>query len=84
MYKIKVYITLRESVLDPQGSVVKNALHSMEFTEVEEVRVGKYMELSLPSSVKNVEAAIEEMCHRLLANPVIEDYRYEIEESVAQ
>lgn len=84
MYKVKVYITLRESVLDPQGSVVKNALHSMEFTEVEEVRVGKYMELSLPSSVKNLEAAIEEMCHRLLANPVIEDYRYEIEESVAQ
>ncbi len=63
---------------------MKNALHSMEFTEVEEVRVGKYMELSLPSSVKNVEAAVEEMCHRLLANPVIEDYRYEIEESVAQ
>lgn len=84
MYKVKVYITLRESVLDPQGSVVKNALHSMEFTEVEEVRVGKYMELSLPSSVKNVEAAVEEMCRRLLANPVIEDYRYEIEESVAQ
>ncbi|MGD7050083.1 phosphoribosylformylglycinamidine synthase subunit PurS [Rossellomorea marisflavi] len=84
MYKVKVYITLRESVLDPQGSVVKNALHSMEFTEVEEVRVGKYMELSLPSYVKNVEAAVEEMCHRLLANPVIEDYRYEIEESVAQ
>ncbi|MDR4938751.1 phosphoribosylformylglycinamidine synthase subunit PurS [Rossellomorea marisflavi] len=84
MYKVKVYITLRESVLDPQGSVVKNALHSMEFTEVEEVRVGKYMELSIPSTVKNVEAAVEEMCHRLLANPVIEDYRYEIEESVAQ
>ncbi len=84
MYKVKVYITLRESVLDPQGSVVKNALHSMEFTEVEEVRIGKYMELSLPSSVKNVEAAVEEMCNRLLANPVIEDYRYEIEESVAQ
>ncbi|WP_079514571.1 phosphoribosylformylglycinamidine synthase subunit PurS [Rossellomorea marisflavi] len=84
MYKVKVYITLRESVLDPQGSVVKNALHSMEFTEVEEVRIGKYMELSLPSSVKNVEAAVEEMCNHLLANPVIEDYRYEIEESVAQ
>ncbi|PFA68480.1 phosphoribosylformylglycinamidine synthase subunit PurS [Bacillus sp. AFS015802] len=84
MYKVKVYITLRESVLDPQGSVVKQALHSMGFKSVEDVRVGKYMELTLPSSVENVEATVEEMCHRLLANPVIEDYRYEIEESVAQ
>ena len=49
MYKVKVYITLRESVLDPQGSVVKQALHSMEFKAVEDVRVGKYMELTLPS-----------------------------------
>ncbi len=56
----------------------------MEFKAVEDVRVGKYMELTLPSTVENVEAAVEEMCHRLLANPVIEDYRYEIEESVAQ
>ncbi len=84
MYKVKVYITLRESVLDPQGSVVKQALHSMEFKAVEDVRVGKYMELTLPSTVENVEATVEEMCHRLLANPVIEDYRYEIEESVTQ
>ncbi|WP_175986581.1 phosphoribosylformylglycinamidine synthase subunit PurS [Bacillus sp. Marseille-Q1617] len=84
MYKVKVYITLRESVLDPQGSAVKQALHSMEFKAVEDVRVGKYMELTLPSTVENVEAVVEEMCHRLLANPVIEDYRYEIEESVAQ
>ncbi|CAN7575074.1 phosphoribosylformylglycinamidine synthase subunit PurS [Bacillus sp. es.034] len=84
MYKVKVYITLRESVLDPQGSVVKQALHSMEFKSVEDVRVGKYMELTLPETVENVEATVEEMCHRLLANPVIEDYRYEIEESVAQ
>jgi phosphoribosylformylglycinamidine synthase subunit PurS len=84
MYKVKVYITLRESVLDPQGSAVKQALHSMNFNEVEDVRIGKYMELTIPSTVKNVEETVEEMCHKLLANPVIEDYRYEIEESVAQ
>jgi phosphoribosylformylglycinamidine synthase subunit PurS len=84
MYKVKVYITLRESVLDPQGSAVKQALHSMNFNEVEDVRIGKYMELTIPSTVKNVEEMVEEMCHKLLANPVIEDYRYEIEESVAQ
>ncbi|MFD2683044.1 phosphoribosylformylglycinamidine synthase subunit PurS [Bacillus seohaeanensis] len=84
MYKVKVYITLRESVLDPQGSAVKQALHSMSFNEVEDVRIGKYMELTIPSTVKNVEETVEEMCHKLLANPVIEDYRYEIEESVAQ
>lgn len=84
MFKVKVYITLRESVLDPQGSAVKHALHSMNFTDVEDIRIGKYMEITLPASVVNVEATVEEMCSKLLANPVIEDYRYEIEESVAQ
>ncbi len=84
MYKVKVYITLRESVLDPQGNAVKQALHSMEFNEVKDVRIGKYMELTLPSTVKDVKTSVEDMCNRLLANPVIEDYRYEIEESVGQ
>ncbi|ASS88982.1 MAG: phosphoribosylformylglycinamidine synthase subunit PurS [Bacillaceae bacterium] len=80
MYRVKVYVTLRESVLDPQGNAVKNALHSMNFNEVEDVRIGKYMELAIGKTDRNVEEIVDEMCKKLLANPVIEDYRYEIEE----
>lgn len=83
MYKVKVYITLRESVLDPQGKAVQNSLHSMNYSEVEDVRIGKYMELTISPSDKSVEEAVDEMCSKLLANPVIEDYRYEIEELVS-
>jgi phosphoribosylformylglycinamidine synthase len=81
MYKVKVYVTLRESVLDPQGGAVKRALHTMDYNEVEEVRIGKYMELTLKNT-DDVEGRIDEMCSKLLANTVIEDYRYEIEEVV--
>ncbi|WP_369901373.1 phosphoribosylformylglycinamidine synthase subunit PurS [Bacillus manliponensis] len=84
MYKVKVYVTLRESVLDPQGTAVKGALHSLSFTEVEDVRIGKYMELTIHESVKDIDAAVKEMCEKLLANVVIEDYTYEVEEVVAQ
>ncbi|RDI36687.1 phosphoribosylformylglycinamidine synthase subunit PurS [Falsibacillus pallidus] len=84
MYKVKVYVTLRESVLDPQGNAVKQSLHSMSYKEVSDVRIGKYMELTIEKSEKDVEAQVKEMCSRLLANTVIEDFRYEIEECVAQ
>ncbi|WP_080848697.1 phosphoribosylformylglycinamidine synthase subunit PurS [Cytobacillus gottheilii] len=84
MYKVKVFITLRESVLDPQGSVVKNSLHSLDYNEVSDVRIGKYMELTVEKTERNIEEVVKEMCERLLANVVIEDYRFEIEEAVAQ
>ncbi|MDF0728793.1 phosphoribosylformylglycinamidine synthase subunit PurS [Cytobacillus sp. S13-E01] len=84
MYKVKVYVTLRESVLDPQGSAVKKSLHSMEYTEVSDVRIGKYMELMIEDSTRDIDTIVKEMCERLLANVVIEDYRYEVEEVVAQ
>ncbi|MCM2676924.1 MULTISPECIES: phosphoribosylformylglycinamidine synthase subunit PurS [Alkalicoccobacillus] len=82
MYKVKVYVTLRESVLDPQGVAVQNALHTMEYKEVQDVRIGKYMELTL-ADTSNVDARVKEMCEKLLANTVIEDYSYEIEEVVS-
>jgi phosphoribosylformylglycinamidine synthase subunit PurS len=82
MYKVKVYITLRESVLDPQGSAVQSSLHALTYDEVQEVRIGKYMELTLAKSEKDVDVRVKEMCEKLLANTVIEDYRYEIEEVV--
>lgn len=83
MYKVKVYVTLKTGVLDPQGKAVKGALHSMDYKEVQDVTIGKYMELMMEKT-ENLEEKVEEMCHRLLANPVIEDYRYEIEEVVPQ
>ncbi|MEK4198324.1 phosphoribosylformylglycinamidine synthase subunit PurS [Cytobacillus sp. FSL K6-0265] len=84
MYKVKVFVTLRESVLDPQGNAVKHSLHSMNYNEVSDVRIGKYLELSIEKSERPVEEVVKEMCERLLANIVIEDYRFEIEEAVAQ
>jgi phosphoribosylformylglycinamidine synthase subunit PurS len=84
MYKVKVYITLRESVLDPQGTAVQQSLHSMSYNEVKDVRIGKYLELSLEESDRDTDLVVREMCEKLLANTVIEDYRYEIEEVVAQ
>ena len=84
MYKVKVYVTLRESVLDPQGTDVMHSLHAMNYNEVSDVRIGKYMELMVEKSDRAVEEVVKEVCDRLLANPVIEDYRYEIEEAVAQ
>ncbi|PFL10316.1 phosphoribosylformylglycinamidine synthase subunit PurS [Bacillus cereus] len=84
MYKVKVYVTLRESVLDPQGTAVKGALHSFSFTEVQDVRIGKYMELTIDKSVSDLDSKVKEMCEKLLANVVMEDFRYEVEEVVAQ
>ncbi|KGA96915.1 phosphoribosylformylglycinamidine synthase [Alkalihalobacillus alcalophilus ATCC 27647 = CGMCC 1.3604] len=81
MLKVKVFVTLRESVLDPQGVAVKGALHTMDYKEVQEVRIGKYLELQLEKT-ENVEERVKEMCEKILANTVIEDYRFEIEEVV--
>lgn len=84
MYKVKVYVSLKESVLDPQGNAVRHALHSMTYNEVQDVRIGKYMELTLEKSDRDLDELVKEMCEKLLANTVIEDYRYEVEEVVAQ
>ncbi|WP_053361440.1 phosphoribosylformylglycinamidine synthase subunit PurS [Bacillus sp. FJAT-27251] len=84
MYKVKVFVTLKESVLDPQGTTVKRSLNSMGYEDVQDVRIGKYMELTISESVANLDETVKEMCERLLSNPVIEDYTYEVEERVAQ
>ncbi|KHD85430.1 phosphoribosylformylglycinamidine synthase subunit PurS [Heyndrickxia ginsengihumi] len=84
MYKVKVYVTLRERVLDPQGIAIKQSLQQLSYPEVQEVRIGKYMELTVEKSDRNIDDTVKEICAKLLANPVIEDYRYEIEEVVAQ
>ncbi len=76
-----VNIYLKEGVLDPQGKAVHHALHSLGFRDVEDVRVGKQIVLTLKGNKTFEEAKreIEEMCEKLLANTVIEDYRIEIE-----
>jgi phosphoribosylformylglycinamidine synthase len=84
MYKVKVYVTLKESVLDPQGTAVKNSLNSLNYKEIADVRIGKYMELVIDKSDRNIDEVINEVCDKLLANPVIENYRYEVEEVVTQ
>jgi phosphoribosylformylglycinamidine synthase PurS subunit len=84
MYKVKVYVTLRESVLDPQGTAVQKSLNAMNFPEVLDVRIGKYMELELSESTADVDEAVRNMCDKLLVNTVIEDYRYSIEEVIGQ
>ena len=77
--KAKVYVTLKKSVLDPQGTVVQHALDSMGFHEVKNVRLGKYIELDLGETPKaQAETKIKTMCEKLLANTVIEEYRYEL------
>ena len=84
MYKVKVYVTLRESVLDPQGTAVQKSLNALNFPEVQDVRIGKYMELELSESTANVDESVRRMCEKLLVNTVIEDYQYSIEEVIGQ
>jgi phosphoribosylformylglycinamidine synthase subunit PurS len=77
--KAKVYVTLRKSVLDPQGKAVEHALGSMGFKDVRDVRVGKYIELALDETDRGkAEERVRAMCEKLLANTVIEDYRFEL------
>jgi phosphoribosylformylglycinamidine synthase PurS subunit len=79
MLKATVYVTVKENVLDPQGNAVQGALHSMGFNEVGKVRIGKYMEMELDTDDRNeAEVRVKAMCEKLLANTVIEDYRYEL------
>jgi phosphoribosylformylglycinamidine synthase PurS subunit len=76
----RVYVTLKTTVNDPQGLTIKGALHSLGFAEVDSVRAGKYMELRLEAKdKKTAEKQVNAMCDKLLANPVIEEYRFEIE-----
>ncbi len=78
--KAKIIITPKKAVLDPQGKTVQNALAHMGYTEVGAVHVGKYLEIELTGTDRDkARKQIDEACHRILSNPVIEDYRFEIE-----
>jgi phosphoribosylformylglycinamidine synthase subunit PurS len=74
----KVYVTPKRGVLDPQGKAVASALHSLGFAEVDDVRIGKYVEIRLGGARDAASTRVREMCEKLLANQVIEDFRFEI------
>jgi len=77
----KVYVTLKEGISDPQGLTILRALKSLGYDEVEDLRVGKYMELKISGDdPEAISERVKEMSERLLANPIIEDYRVEVEE----
>ena len=75
----KIHITLKSRILDPQGRAIQQSLATLGFTSVGEVRVGKYVEVELSEADPAVaESQIKAMCDKLLANTVIENYRYEL------
>jgi len=81
MYRVKIHVTLKKSVMDPQGATIQSALESLGYQGVQNVRMGKYVELDLAQKDRGgAEKQIDEMCDRLLSNPVIEKYAYDLEE----
>ena len=76
----KIYVTLKDGVLDPQGKAVKHSLETLGFDQAEDVRIGRYIVMKLnEKSKKKAETSVKEMCEKLLANTVIESYRFDIE-----
>ena len=82
MYLARVYITLKPTVNDPQGLTIKGALHDLGFQNVSSVRAGKYMEIRIEEKdLAKAERQLQEMCRQLLANPVIENFHFDLEPS---
>ncbi|MEM8810876.1 MAG: phosphoribosylformylglycinamidine synthase subunit PurS [Cyanobacteria bacterium P01_G01_bin.38] len=80
-YQAEIYVTLRPSVLDPAGTAVRSGLEHMGYDNVERVRIGKYIEVSLTAENEaTAQQQLDRMCDQLLANPVIENYRIEIKQ----
>lgn len=77
--KAVINVRLKKGILDPQGKTVNNALNHLGFKDIQNVRIGKLIEFEISESDKSIAAQkIEEACRKLLANPVIEDFTYEI------
>ncbi|MEE8470885.1 MAG: phosphoribosylformylglycinamidine synthase subunit PurS [Dehalococcoidia bacterium] len=80
MYLAKIFVTLKPTVNDPQGLTVKGGLHTLGFDNVQSVRVGKYIEARIDETDgSKAEEQVRAMCDKLLANPVIENFRFELE-----
>ena len=77
--KAKIQVTLKSGILDPQGKAIEHAFETLGFTSASNVRMGKYLELDLKETTKDrAEAEVKAMCEKLLANTIIEEYRYEL------
>ena len=77
--KAKIIITPKKAVLDPQGKTVQSALEHMGYTGISAVHVGKYLEIEVTGDPATVRQQLDEACHKFLSNPVIEDYKFELE-----
>lgn len=85
MYLARVYVTFKPAVNDPQGLTIRGGLHLLGFASVSSVRAGKYLEVQIEENDRaQAEAQVREMCQKLLANPIIEDFRFELEEMAAR
>lgn len=81
-YQAQIYVTLRPSVLDPAGTAVQSGLSHLGYDNVEQVRIGKYVELTLNAdSQDSAHQQLNQICDQLLANPVIENYRFDLQRS---
>jgi phosphoribosylformylglycinamidine synthase subunit PurS len=79
--RVKIFVSLKSGVLDPQGKAIERSLHTLGYNEVQDVRMGKYLEIELDSASRAAaELRVREMCEKLLTNTVIEDYRFEIQD----
>ena len=82
MYISKINISLRKTILDPQGKAIEHSLKSLGFEPIIDTRIGKYIELKIDAGSKQeAEKISEEACKKLLANPVMEDFTFEVTES---
>jgi len=76
MAKAKVFVSLKQGILDPQGQTVEKSLKNLGYDNVKNLRIGKFITLEIEGN--DIDKQIDEMCHKLLANPIIEDYKFEI------
>jgi phosphoribosylformylglycinamidine synthase subunit PurS len=84
-YQARIYVTLRPSVLDPAGTAVKSGLQHLGYNNVEQIRIGKYIELKLTAVDEDTaKQQLDRMCDTMLANPVIENYRFELSQVSAE
>ncbi len=83
MFIAKITVTLRKSILDPQGKAVLHGAHSLGYTAINDIRIGKFIEMKINAPTEaEARRVTEEICQKLLANPVMEDYLYTMEQSI--
>jgi phosphoribosylformylglycinamidine synthase PurS subunit len=80
--KAKVFVTPKATVLDPQGAAVRDAMQHLGMNTITDVRIGRYLEIEVDGSGSGIETQLHQLCRDLLSNPVIEDYRLEMEPAI--